>query len=400
MEPRKWLEEWENQKLADYAAKSAETMGRTLHGPEEDEYRTSFQRDRDRILYSKYFKDLQYKTQVFRIVEGDFYRTRLTHTLEVAQHARTLSRALRLNEDLCEAIALAHDLGHTPFGHTGEETLNEILEAEGGFEHNLQSLRIVDELEKRYERYDGLNLCYETREGIARHTSTYDDPKTPLEFQRFPRPSLEAQIVNIADPLAYCAHDLEDALNAGYLHFEEIEHYENPLVQRFLEQCRRNYSGFEKAGKIVKSRLLVRTIIETTNVMVIEETGRNIAGFAIHSVGDARRTDADLVAAPQRDWENFQDLKRFLFQRVYQSPQVCIMNEKGRLILKRIFAHLERKPEMLPRHFRNRFEKTPEKREKRRVIGDYISGMTDRYAMDLYQMMFEPYEKIMFEFRE
>jgi dGTPase len=400
MKPRERLEEWETQKLADYAAKSAASMGRTLHGPEEDDYRTCFQRDRDRILYSKYFKDLQYKTQVFRIVEGDFYRTRLTHTLEVAQHARTLSRALLLNEDLCEAIALAHDLGHAPFGHTGEETLNEILENDGGFEHNLQSLRIVDELEKRYERYDGLNLCYETREGIARHTSTYDDPKVPVEFQHFPRPSLEAQIVNIADPLAYCAHDLEDALNAGYLQFEEIEAYENPLVQGFLKQCRLKYPGFDRAGKTIKSRLLVRTIIEATNLLVIEETGRNIAGFGIHSVAEARKTDADIVAAPWNDWRDFKDLKRFLFQRVYQSPQVCIMNEKGKLIIKRIFEHLERKPEMLPRHFRTRLEESPDKAGRRRVIADYLSGMTDRYAMDLYQMMFEPYEKIMFEFRE
>lgn len=400
MKPREWLEEWESQKLADYAVKSADTFGRTLHGPEEDDYRACFQRDRDRILYSKYFKDLQYKTQVFRIVEGDFYRTRLTHTLEVAQHARTLSRALRLNEDLCEAIALAHDLGHTPFGHIGEETLNEILAADGGFEHNLQSLKIVDKLEKRYERYDGLNLCYETREGIARHTTTYDDPKVPNEFQRFPRPSLEAQIVNIADPLAYCAHDLEDALNAGYLQFEEIEAYENPLVQKFLRQCQARYPGFESAVKIIKSRLLVRTIIETTNLLVIEETGKNILKFKIHSVETARKTDADMVAAPQKDWEDFKDLKRFLFQRVYQSPQVCIMNEKGRLILKRIFEHLERKPEMLPRNFRSRLENASDRAEKRRVIGDYLSGMTDRYAMDLYQMMFEPYEKIMFEFRE
>ena len=400
MKPRERLEEWEAQKLADYAAKSAASMGRTLHGPEEDDYRTCFQRDRDRILYSKYFKDLQYKTQVFRIVEGDFYRTRLTHTLEVAQHARTLSRALLLNEDLCEAIALAHDLGHAPFGHTGEETLNEILEDDGGFEHNLQSLRIVDELEKRYERYDGLNLCYETREGIARHTTTYDDPKVPVEFQHFPRPSLEAQIVNIADPLAYCAHDLEDALNAGYLQFEEIEAYENPLVQGFLEQCRMKYPGFDRAGKTIKSRLLVRTIIEATNLLVIEETGRNLAGFGVHSVDGARKTDADMVAAPRKDWEDFKDLKRFLFQRVYQSPQVCIMNEKGKLIIKRIFEHLERKPEMLPRHFRTRLEKSPDKTGRRRVIADYLSGMTDRYAMDLYQMMFEPYEKIMFEFRE
>ena len=199
------------------------------------------------------------------------YRTRLTHTLEVAQHARTLSRTLRFNEDLCEAIALAHDLGHAPFGHVGEEALNEILKDDGGFEHNLQSLRIVDELEKRYDKYEGLNLCYETREGIARHTSTYDTPKVPEEFKQFARPSLEAQIVSIADPLAYCAHDLEDALNAGYLQFEEIEGYGNPLIQRFIQQCLERYPGFKNGNKNIKARLLVRTIIEMTNIMVIEE---------------------------------------------------------------------------------------------------------------------------------
>jgi dGTPase len=400
MKPRKWLEEVENQKLAGYATKSSQTMGRTLHGPEEDDYRTCFQRDRDRILYSKYFKDLQYKTQVFRIIEGDFYRTRLTHTLEVAQHARTLSRALRLNEDLCEAIALAHDMGHTPFGHTGEETLNEIMQADGGFEHNLQSLKIVDELEKRYGQYDGLNLCFETREGIARHTTTYDNPKVPAEFLRFPRPSLEAQIVNIADPLAYAAHDLEDALNVGYLKFEDVESYENALVQRLIEQCRSKYKGFEKTNRAIKSRLLVRTIIEATNIMVIEETKRKIKKFRIHSVEHARKINTDIVSAPEKDWGDFTGLKNFLFQEVYRSPQVCIMNEKGKLIIKRLFEHLDRRPEMLPRSFKNRFEKAPDRTEKRRVITDYISGMTDRYAMDLYQMMFEPYEKIMFEFRD
>jgi dGTPase len=337
---------------------------------------------------------------VFRIVEGDFYRTRLTHTLEVAQHARTLSRALRLNEDLCEAIALAHDLGHTPFGHTGEETLNEIMQADGGFEHNLQSLKSVDELEKRYGDYDGLNLCYETREGIARHTTTYDNPKVPEEFQRFPRPSLEAQIVNIADPLAYAAHDLEDALNVGYLKFEDIEAYKNPLVQGFIDQCCSKYKGFEKTNRVIKSRLLVRTIIETTNIMVIGETQKKIKKFRIHSVEQARNIKADIVSAPQKEWEEFKGLKNFLFQEVYRSPQVCIMNEKGKLIIKRLFEHLERSPEMLPRGFLGRSEKAANRSEKRRVIADYISGMTDRYAMDLYQMMFEPYEKIMFEFRE
>ncbi len=402
MKPRQWLEEVENQKLAGYATKCSESIGRTLHGPEEDEYRTCFQRDRDRILYSKYFKDLQYKTQVFRIVEGDFYRTRLTHTLEVAQHARTLSRALRLNEDLCEAIALAHDLGHAPFGHTGEETLNEILQNDGGFEHNLQSLRIVDELEKRYDKYEGLNLCFETREGIARHTTAYDNPRVPEEFRRFSRPSLEGQIVNIADPLAYCAHDLEDALNAGYLHFEDVETYgkRNPLVQRLLDQCQRRYAQFSRENKVIKSRLLVRTIIETTNVMVIEETEKNIKKFGIVSVANARKTDAAIVSAPQKDWEDFNELKDFLFQEVYRSPQVCIMNEKGKLIIRRLFEHLEKKPEMLPRSFMSRFEKATERQARRRIIADYISGMTDRYAMDLYQMMFEPYEKVMFEFRD
>jgi dGTPase len=400
MKPREWVEKIENENLAPYATRSSQSIGRTLHGPEEDDYRTSFQRDRDRILYSRYFKDLQYKTQVFRISEGDFYRTRLTHTLEVAQHARTLSRALRLNEDLCEAISLAHDIGHTPFGHIGEETLNEILKEDGGFEHNLQSLKIVDQLEKRYDRYEGLNLCYETREGIAMHTTTYDNPKIPDEFKRYPRPSLEAQIVNIADPLAYCAHDLEDALNAGFLEFEEIESHENPLVKGLLHQCRESYPGFSRGDKTIKARLFVRTIIQITNIMVIEETDKNIKKYRIQSIEDARRINVDIISAPIKEWEDFKELTSFLFKRVYRSPQLCIMNEKGKLILTRLFEHLEKRPEMLPRGFMTRFEKAGNRTERRRVIADYISGMTDRYAMDLYQMMFEPYEKVMFEFRE
>ena len=399
MNPRQWLEKIEDDQLAPYAIRSAQSMGRTLHGPEEDDYRTCFQRDRDRVLYSRYFKDLQYKTQVFRISEGDFYRTRLTHTLEVAQHARTLGRALRLNEDLCEAISLAHDLGHAPFGHVGEETLAEILKKDGGFEHNLQSLRIVDELEKRYDRYDGLNLCYETREGIARHTTTYDHPKVPEEFSRFPRPSLEAQIVNIADPLAYCAHDLEDALNAGYIQFDEVEQYDNPLVQKILRLCIEIYPGFSRGDKVIRARLLVRKLIEFTNVMVIEETLKNIENARIESVADARRIARDIVSAPRKEWTDFENLKNFLFARVYRSPQVCIMNEKGKMIIQRLFAHLAEKPEMLPRSYLGRYEKAADETARKRIIADYISGMTDRYAMDLYQMMFEPYEKVMFEFR-
>lgn len=400
MNIREQLEAIEESTLAPYASKSAKSLGRTLYGPEPDEFRTVFQRDRDRILYSKAFKDLQYKTQVFLISEGDFYRTRLTHTLEVAQHARTLARALRLNEDLCEAIALAHDLGHAPFGHTGEMTLDEIMKRDEGFEHNLQSLRIVDRLEKRYNQYDGLNLSFETREGIARHTTVYDHPLVPGEFNKYPSPTLEAQIVSMADPLAYCAHDLEDALNAGYLSMDDISGIGNPLIARVLIKCREKYPGFDRYETIIRARLLVRTLIEETNTMVIEQTHKNLKSLKEPSLEAVRRSKKNLVAAPQADWEDFKRFKSYLFENVYKRPQVCIMNEKGRLIISGLFFHLEKRPDMLPRTLKIRFDKAGNRKARRRVIADYISGMTDRYAMDLYQMMFEPYEKVMFGFRE
>jgi len=400
MTSREFLEATEKEKLAPYATRSAESVGRTLHGDEPDDYRTCFQRDRDRILYSKVFKDLQHKTQVFLINEGDFYRTRLTHTLEVAQHARTFARALRLNEDLCEAIAYAHDLGHPPFGHAGEEALDDLLKDDGGFEHNIQSLCVVDFLEKRYQRYDGLNLCFETREGIARHNTTHDHPNAPPEFQRFSRPSLEAQVVNIADPLAYCAHDLEDALNAGYLRLKDLRNMDNPLVKRIFESCGHKYPDFLKADTVLQSRILVRTLIEEANIAVIRQTSRNIELYRISSVEEARELPEDVVAAPAGVWKNFDDLKAYLFENVYRKPQVCIMNEKGKLIIRRIFHHVEKCPEMLPRTFKLRFDEASDPSGKRRVLADYISGMTDRYVMDLYMMMFEPYEKVMFEFRE
>ena len=400
MKIREQLETIEESTLAAYASKSAQSIGRTLHGDEPDEFRTAFQRDRDRILYSKAFKDLQYKTQVFLISEGDFYRTRLTHTLEVAQHARTLARALRLNEDLCEAIAYAHDLGHAPFGHTGESTINELMKKDGGFEHNLQSLRIVDLLEKRYNAYDGLNLCFETREGIARHSTVYDHPIVSGEFRKYPSPTLEAQIVNIADPLAYCAHDLEDALTAGYLSMNDIPKMENPLVDQVLKKCEDRYPGFDKADTIIRARLLVRTLIEGTNIMVIKQTHDNLRRLKIKNIQEVRKVGIPIVTAPNQDWTHFNQLKNFLFENVYKRPQVCIMNEKGRLIISRIFHHLEEKPDMLPGVFKSRFIQSQDKKTRRRIIADYLSGMTDRYAMDLYQMMFEPYEKVMFGFRE
>jgi len=400
MNTRERLEKIEKENLAPYATKSSQSKGRTLHGDEPDDYRICFQRDRDRILYTKAFKDLQYKTQVFLISEGDFYRTRLTHTLEVAQHARTLARALGLNEDLCEAISYAHDLGHTPFGHAGEETLNEIMKNDGGFEHNLQSLRIVDLLEKRYQDYDGLNLCYETREGIIRHETAYDNPRVPDEFGQSLMPSLEAQIVNIADPLAYCAHDIEDALNAGYLSVREIKRLANPFLDRVFLGCKDRYPGFEELDTVKQSRLLIRTLIEKANIAVIKKTRENLRCHNIESVDDARKIDVAVIVAPVSDMEDFRMLRQFLMKNVYSRPQVCIMNEKGRLIIARLFEHLKGRPEMLPRSFSVSYEKANNSKDRRRVIADYISGMTDRYAMDLYKMMFEPYEKVMFEFRE
>lgn len=398
--PRERLERIEEQSLSLYATKSALSLGRTLYGDEHDNYRTCFQRDRDRILYSKAFKDLQYKTQVFLITEGDFYRTRLTHTLEVAQHARTFARVLGLNEDLCEAIAYAHDLGHTPFGHAGEEELDDIMKDDGGFEHNIQSLRIVDTLEKRYRNYDGLNLCFETREGIARHKTTHDNPVPPDEFNQFVNSSLEAQAVNMADPLAYCAHDLEDALNAGYLSVGDARDMDNPLMNKVLEKCTGQFSNFLVSDTVLQSRLLVRTLIEEANIMVIRETGRNLERYKINTVDDVRRTTMDIVAAPAAGWDDFNRLKDYLYDNVYKKAQVCIMNEKGKLVVRRIFEHLEKAPQMLPGHWRTRYTQAENKTEKRRVLADYISGMTDRYALDLYQMMFAPYEKVMFEFRE
>jgi len=399
MNIRKRLEEREEHILSPFAQRSNKTRGRLKEEPECD-IRPAFQHDRDRITHSKSFRRLKHKTQVFLAPTGDHYRTRLTHTLEVAQHARTFARVLGLNEDLCEAIAYAHDLGHTPFGHAGEEALDEIMKDDGGFEHNLQSLRVVDCLEKRYVRYDGLNLCYETREGIALHQTTHDHPSPLEEFSRFSRPSLEAQAVNIADPLAYCAHDLEDALNAGFLAMEDIRGMGIPLVDRILRKCEEKYRQFETLGTILQARLLVRTLIEEANILVLEETSKNLNYYKIHTAEEARRLDRDLVAAPVEVRRDFDALKAYLFDNVYKRPQVWIMNEKGKIIVRRIFGHIEKSPMMMPLHHRARYGAATSREARRRAIVDYIASMTDRYAMDLYKMMFAPYEKIMFQFRD
>lgn len=391
---RERIEKRESKYLERYATKSAESLGRTLYGNEIDPYRTCFQRDRDRILYSTAFKRLQYKTQVYLTSEGDFYRTRLTHTLEVAQHAKTFARIFGANEDLCEAIALAHDLGHAPFGHAGEETLNEIMKEYGGFEHNFQSLKIVDQLEKRYPKYDGLNLCYETREGLARHTTNYDNPNIPKEFKKFPFPSIEAQIVNVSDPLAFCTHDLDDALAAGFIKgYHDLKKLNLAFIEEIVDKVERETSFSHDS--LIENRIFVRNLIEYLSVDVIHQTLRNIGKLKIKNVEDIRNAKHSIVAMSPNMSRQFKELLKYFEQEVYHSPQVLRMNEKGKMIIINLFDKFDKNPRLLPKRTWNRYEKAGQEADQKIVICDFISAMTDKYAMDFYQQLFEPYEKVM-----
>lgn len=396
---RKITEEREKKFLERYAIKSCQSRGRTLHrdkvGDELDPIRACFQRDRDRILYSTAFKRLQYKTQVYLTHEGDFYRTRLTHTLEVVQHAKTFARVFKINEDLCEAIAMAHDLGHAPFGHAGEEILNKLMEKyEEEFEHNIQGLRIVDELEKRYSEYDGLNLCWETREGIARHTTKYDKPNIPEEFRENPFPSLETQVVNISDILAYCAHDLEDALAAGFFDsYEDLKKLKLDFINRIIDGVIEE-TKHKRGNSLIKNRVFIRNLIGYLNNNVIEQTLINIRKFNIRSVDDARNSKCDIVALSPRVGGQFKILCDYLLDEVYRSSQVLTMNEKGKMIIKCLFRKFVNEPRILPKRTLAKYNRI-RKKDKKRVICDFISGMTDKYAMDFYQQLFEPYEKVM-----
>lgn len=391
---RKVIERKENEYLAPYAIRSNASKGRTLHGNEVDPYRTCFQRDRDRILYSAAFKRLQYKTQVYLTYEGDFYRTRLTHTLEVFQHAKTFARIFRVNEDLCEAIALAHDLGHAPFGHAGEATLNEIMKENGGFEHNLQSLKIVDELEKRYPKYDGLNLCYETREGLARHTTFYDSPSVPKEFKKFPFPSFEAQVVNISDPLAYCSHDLEDALAAGFIkNLNDLGKLNLPFIKNILNKVKKETS--QRHDALIKNRIFIRNLIEELSIDVFSQTFKNIEVFKIASVTDVRNAKHNIVDRSPGMQSQFVELFNYLLEEVYRNPQVLRMNEKGKMIIEKLFNKFSENPRVLPKRIYQKYKKTATENAKKTIICDFVSGMTDKSAMDFYQQLFEPFERVM-----
>ena len=369
-------------KLAPYAALAAASKGRQHREPPARD-RSEFQRDRDRIIHSTAFRRLEYKTQVFVNHEGDLFRTRLTHSLEVAQIARSIARRLNLDEDLTEAITLAHDLGHTPFGHAGQDALNTCMKPYGGFEHNLQSLRVVDHLEQRYGAFDGLNLTFETREGILKHCSRKNALQLGEVAERFikrRRPSLEAQLVNLADELAYNNHDVDDGLRSGLVTLEQL--LTVPLFRRHHDLVVKTYP------KIAGRRLIhetVRRMISTLVIDLTEHSAANIRKHAPRSLEDVRRAPVLIAFSPAIEKEQLA-LKEFLRVNLYQHYRVARMSSKARRIIKELFDALIAEPKLLPPDFQARAR--IDAADKPRAIADYIAGMTDRYAMLEHRRLF------------
>ena len=367
--------------LAPYAARSDNSLGRQT--PEASpQTRSEFQRDRDRIIHCTAFRRLEYKTQVFVNHEGDLFRTRLTHSIEVAQIARSLARNLQLNEDLVEAISLAHDLGHTPFGHAGQDALNACMKDYGGFEHNLQSLRVVDALEQRYGAFDGLNLSFETREGILKHCSLPNAQVLGEVGRRFiekKQPSLEAQLTNLADEIAYNNHDIDDGLRSGLLSLDQLQ--EVGLFARYFAEVQTEFVGISGRRAINET---VRRMINALVVDLIETSRANISKANIQSIADVRNAPP-LIGFSAAMKEEAQTLKRFLRKNLYQHYQVNRMTSKARRIVTDLFDIFLSGPQLLPPDYQ--VEDADLTAQARRVA-DYIAGMTDRYAMREYRKLF------------
>lgn len=365
--------------LAPWAVSVANSAGRRHPEPAPAE-RDEFQRDRDRIIHSTAFRRLEYKTQVFVNHEGDLFRTRLTHSLEVAQITRNIARALRLNEDLAEAIALAHDLGHTPFGHAGQDALNACMKAYGGFEHNLQSLRTVDELEECYAAFVGLNLTFETREGILKHCSRPNAERLGDVGRRFlegTQPSLEAQLTNLADEIAYNNHDVDDGLRSGLITLEQLD--EIPL---FAERRRAVEAEWPELGGRRLIHETIRRMINDTVLDLIATTRANIAAEQVQSLDEVRQAGKIVAYSPQMAAE-LQVLKRFLRENLYWHYQVLRMTDKARRIINDLFAAFMSDVRLLPPQYQQRARD-----DKPRAIADYIAGMTDRYAIREHRRLF------------
>lgn len=378
--------ELEAVRLKPYAATGLNSKGRR-HKEAEHPFRTPFQRDRDRVIHSSAFRRLEYKTQVFVYHEGDHYRTRLTHTIEVAQISRTIARALGLNEDLAEAIALAHDLGHPPFGHSGETVLNEMMSSHGGFEHNGHGLRIVEELEKRYAGFSGLNLTYEAREGIVKHNSEHDKPGLFEEYEKDKAPCLEAQIVDVADEIAYNNHDIDDGLSSEMLLPDALK--EVDLWQEGFEDAVKKYPSED--FKTLKYQSIIG-IINAQVTDLVKTVERTIREESIKTLDDIRLRKTPVARfSPEMEKKNRQ-LKRFLNKNLYRHHRVVRMADKAERILKELFKAYLRAPKLLPPHVNSLIE--DKGAERHRVICDYIAGMTDRFALMEYKKLFDPYERV------
>ena len=375
----------ERPDLAAYAARSADSRGRKHREDFRDE-RPAFERDRDRIIHCAAFRRLEYKTQVFVNHEGDYYRTRLTHSLEVAQIGKGIARRLGLNEELTEALALAHDLGHTPFGHTGEEVLNRLMEGHGGFEHNLQSFRVVDELEERYPGFNGLNLSWEVREGIIKHSSPYDRPKDIIaDFNPGVVPTLEAQLINFADEIAYNNHDIDDGLKSGYITLEQLRSVE--LWQQVFEQVEERHPGIDPVRKRYQT---ISALIGLCITDLTEATRANLLSHDIRTSGDLQRLNRQIVTFSQELAQKNGALKRFLMENLYRHYKVERMRIKAERSLTQLFTTYVKTPTLLPRKYLRKIET----QGRERVICDYIAGMTDRFAFDEVKRLFEPYERV------
>ncbi|NUN23763.1 MAG: deoxyguanosinetriphosphate triphosphohydrolase [Candidatus Jettenia caeni] len=381
---REEIESREERDLAPYAMKSKDSRGRKY--PEKEHYyRGIYQRDRDRIIHSTAFRRLEYKTQVFVNHEGDYYRTRLTHTIEVSQIARTIARALNLNEDLAEAIALAHDLGHTPFGHSGEDALKKLMEGHGGFEHNLHGLRVVDILEQKYPDFPGLNLSWELKESIVKHKSPYDNTSVSAEYNTNEQPLLEAQIVDKADSIAYDNHDLDDSLKAGIITHDELLSVE--LWRETQKKVKQEYTIHDHDVLIAQT---IKALINIEVIDLLENTVSRIKHEGIQCVQDVRKYPGTIVSFSPLLSEQKKKLQQFLFRNVYQHYRVARMADKAKRFLEELFTAFIKNPKQLPLEY----QKWIEKAGLYQGVCDYIAGMTDRFAQDEYKKLFYPYERV------
>lgn len=378
------IREFEDKFLAVYAQKSYQTKGR-IYKEDEHPYRSCYSRDRDRIIHSSSFRRLEYKTQVFVIHEGDYYRTRLTHTLEVSQIARTVASALRLNCDLTEAIALAHDLGHTPFGHSGEEALAELMKDFGGFNHNLQGLRVVDILEEKYPDFPGLNLTWEVREGIVKHASSFDLPSNYKELEPKRLPTLETQVVDIADEIAYDNHDLDDGITSNLIKESQLKDCQLwEEAKLFIDK------KYPRIDPRLRKYQIIRYLINLQVSDLIEETEERLKDLNLKSSEEVRDLKEKVITFSKSMLEKRRPLREFLLRNLYHHYRVIRMSSKAKRFIQDLFNVYLSRPEQLPPSTQKKFKKE----DIRRVICDYIAGMTDRFCLDEYKKLFDPYEKV------